>query len=290
MKTNNSILPLVSILMTAYNREAFIGEAIESVLSNSYQHFELIIVDDGSKDQTVPIARGYAEKDERIKVHVNPKNLGDYPNRNKAASYATGEFMMYVDSDDKLNVDTIENILHAIPDTGQLNFAMYWPFDKNTFSLTGPEALQKHFYEKQFLYMGPGGTFIRRSFFNKIGCYPVKYGPANDMYFNLKACCHASIHLFPFEFIYYRIHPGQEINNTYGYLYNNYNYLRDALAELTLPFSSQQIRWLVKKNKRRFTVNLLTYFLKTFNLKKTIQAWKKADFRFVFFLEAIFQK
>jgi len=101
---------LVSILMTAYNREEYIGEAIESVLKNAYQNFELIIVDDGSKDQTVAIANAYANNDSRIKVFVNEKNIGDYPNRNKAASHATGEFMMYVDSDDKLNSDTLHKI------------------------------------------------------------------------------------------------------------------------------------------------------------------------------------
>ncbi|MBS1974696.1 MAG: glycosyltransferase family 2 protein, partial [Bacteroidetes bacterium] len=94
--------PLVSILMTAYNREKYIAEAIESVLASTYAHFELIIVDDGSKDNTVAIARGYAEKDPRVRVFVNEKNLGDYPNRNKAAGYATGKYLKYVDADDAI--------------------------------------------------------------------------------------------------------------------------------------------------------------------------------------------
>lgn len=289
MKSNNSILPLVSILMTAYNREQFIAEAIESVLSNSYQDFELIIVDDGSKDQTVNIAKKYADTDTRIKVNINEKNLGDYPNRNKAASYASGVFMMYVDSDDKLNPDTINKILGSVADVNALNFAMYWPHSNDTFTLNGKDALDKHFNEKQFLYMGPGGTFIRRDFFYSIGCYPVKYGPANDMYFNLKACCYSGIHLFPFEFIYYRIHAGQEINNTYGYLYNNYNYMRDALLELPLPFEKSKINWFIKKNKRRFAVNLSLYFFKSFNIKKTLEAWNKTNFSIKYFLQAIFQ-
>ncbi len=283
-------MPLVSILMTAYNREQYIGEAIESVLSNSYQNFELIIVDDGSKDQTVNIAKSYADKDSRIKVFVNQKNLGDYPNRNKAASYASGEFMMYVDSDDKLNTDTINRILSSVADVTSLNFAMYWAHSNDTFILNGKDALDKHFNEQQFLYMGPGGTFIRRSFFNSIGCYPVKYGPANDMYFNLKACCNSDIHLFPFDFIYYRIHAGQEINNTYGYLYNNYNYMRDALIELPLPFEQPKIKWLVKKNKRRFVVNLSLYFLRSFNIKKTREAWNKAGFKMIFLFQGVFQR
>src|SRR5436853_5775843 len=97
--------PLVSVLMTAYNREQFIGEAIESVLSSTYKNFELIIVDDCSGDSTVSIAKDYGRKDSRIKVYVNEKNLGDYQNRNKAATYASGKYLKYADSDDKLFPD-----------------------------------------------------------------------------------------------------------------------------------------------------------------------------------------
>lgn len=281
MSLNSNIKnPLVSILMTAYNRQNYIAEAIESVLSSTYTKFELIIVDDGSKDRTVDIAREYEKTDSRIKVYVNEQNLGDYPNRNRAASYATGEYIIYVDSDDKLLPDTITHILADISIDSSFNFAMYWPHSEDTFKLSGNNALQLHFFEKQFLYIGPGGTFMRRSFFNSIGGYPEKYGPANDMYFNLKVCCYTSILLLPYEFIFYRRHDGQEINNSYNYIYNNYNYMRDALNELSLPFTNNQYSWFKKKNKRRFVVNLFNYFIKTLNFKKTAEAYVKANFSF----------
>lgn len=283
-----TLQPLVSILMTSYNREKYIAEAIESVLNSSYQNFELIIVDDGSKDRTVEIAQVYAKDDSRVKIYINEQNLGDYPNRNKAASYAKGEFMTYVDSDDKFLPDTIDKILYNDKLVGELNFAMYWPHSTETFILEGSAAIQKHFFDKQFLYMGPGGTFMRRSFFNSIGKYPEKYGPANDMYFNLKACCASAIHLFPFEFIFYRIHEGQEINNRYSYLYNSFNYMRDALLELNLGLSKQQTDFLTVKNKRRFIVNLVQYLFRTLNIRKTIQAWKNAEFSFADFLKGVF--
>jgi glycosyltransferase involved in cell wall biosynthesis len=69
--------PLVSVLMTSYNREKYIGEAIESVLESTYNNFELIIVDDCSTDNTVKIAKSFAEKDARVKVFCNDKNPGD---------------------------------------------------------------------------------------------------------------------------------------------------------------------------------------------------------------------
>ena len=83
--------------MTAYDREKYIGEAIESILFSSFSDFELIIVDDGSIDQTVSIARHYEAKDVRVKLFVNDKNQGQFANRNIAASYATGKYIKYVD-------------------------------------------------------------------------------------------------------------------------------------------------------------------------------------------------
>ena len=63
--------PLVSVLMTAYNRELLIAEAIDSVLASTYQNFELIISDDASSDNTFKIANEFAARDSRIKIWVN---------------------------------------------------------------------------------------------------------------------------------------------------------------------------------------------------------------------------
>ena len=82
------INPKISILTTVYNRDKYLAACIDSVLASSYQDWELIIVDDVSTDTSVAIAQRYEQKDARIKVYVNQTNLGDYPNRNKAASYA----------------------------------------------------------------------------------------------------------------------------------------------------------------------------------------------------------
>ncbi|MBK6479814.1 MAG: glycosyltransferase family 2 protein [Saprospiraceae bacterium] len=106
--------PLVSVLMTAYNREKFISEAIESVLTSTYLNFELIIVDDCSKDSTVEIAKSYEAQDKRIRVYNNEINQGDYPNRNTAAGYARGKYLKYVDSDDLIYPHGLEIFVTAM--------------------------------------------------------------------------------------------------------------------------------------------------------------------------------
>ncbi len=281
--------PLVSVLMTAYNREEFISEAIESVLSSSYPNFELIIVDDASKDNTVAIAKSYEEKDKRIKVYLNDKNLGDYPNRNKAITYAKGEFIMFVDSDDTIVEDGIDYCIKNLLRYPEAGLGMYYPFEaKETFILKSSEAIKSHFFVKQFLIIGPGGTILRKKFLEEINKYPIKYGPANDMYFNLKACSYTNILLLPTLFLNYRKHDGQEINNHYSYLINSYRYLRDALLELPLHLTQQEIKWLSKKNKRRFITNVSRYFIKTYNITKTYKAIKLADFSITDALTGIF--
>ena len=92
--------PIVSVLMTAYNRAPYIGSSIESVLAQTYGDFELIIVDDCSTDGTLDIARQYERLDARTRVVVNERNLGDYGNRNHAASFVRTPLFKYHDSDD----------------------------------------------------------------------------------------------------------------------------------------------------------------------------------------------
>jgi hypothetical protein len=128
------------------------------------------------------------------------------------------------------------------------------------------------------LGIGPGGTIIRKSFFDKIGGYPVIYGVPGDMYFNLKAVCFSPVVMLPFDIVYYRRHEGQEINNAYSYLVHNYTYLRDALNLLPLPIEDRKVEWLKKKNKRRFVVNVFRYFKKTKSLAKASAAMKEAEF------------
>jgi glycosyltransferase involved in cell wall biosynthesis len=281
--------PLVSILMTVYNRERFIAEAIESVLASSYTHFELIIVDDMSIDRSVEIAGSYAAKDGRIRVHKNANNLGDYGNRNNAARLAKGEFMMYVDSDDLILPGGIADCVRAMLNFPDCGFGMFWNQSQEpTFVMTPEQSIRRHFFDSPFLKMGPGGTILRTSFFRAIGGYPEKYGPANDMYFNLKAACAGPTLFLPFDFMFYRLHEGQQINNTYGYMVNGYRYMKDALTELPLPLDAKEIEWIGNKNKRRFVTNITTYFFKSFDFPKTKHAVRQTGFGLHDMLKGLF--
>lgn len=99
---------LVSIIMPAYNAEKTIEQAVNSVLAQTYPHFELIIIDDCSGDRTRAIALDYAAADHRIRVITNDQNQGVSLTRHKGVQDATGEWLAFLDSDDAWTADKLE--------------------------------------------------------------------------------------------------------------------------------------------------------------------------------------
>jgi glycosyltransferase involved in cell wall biosynthesis len=282
--------PLVSVLMTCFNREKFIGEAIESVQASGYPNFELLIVDDASVDRTASIAHAYAQKDKRIRIFINSFNLGDYPNRNKAAGLANGKYIVYTDSDDAMFAGSLLKWVDGM----EKHKAQFGIFVSGCFTeptqLPAAASIRYHFFHKPLLMYGPGATITTKDYFRTIGGFPEKYGPANDMYFNLKAASQTSTVYFPFPVCNYRLHEGQEINNHYGYLINSYCYQRDALDELGLHLTEEEIRFLSAVNKRRFVTNCMNFLLASKDIRKTFNAVRKAKFSLLDFSQTLYIK
>lgn len=96
-KNNN---PLISVIIPVYNGESFVGEAIESILNQTYSNFELIIVNDLSTDKTSEILEFYRKRDKRIKIIQNNRQLFLSGSLNKALKQVTGKYIARMDSDD----------------------------------------------------------------------------------------------------------------------------------------------------------------------------------------------
>jgi glycosyltransferase involved in cell wall biosynthesis len=256
-------------------------------LASTYPNFELIVVDDFSNDSTVDIVSDFANKDPRIKLFINEKNLGDYPNRNFASSMANGDYLVNVDSDDLMFIDSLVKWISLMQEN-DASFGIFCNIQNKQPVLLKPSVIiPLHFFDSPKLSYGPIATIIKRSYFGMIGGFPEKYGPANDMYYNLKAASQTNTLLFPFPLVNYRLHAGQELNNKYSYLFNNYLYLKDALVELDLGLNAKEILYLSHKNKRRFVVNILSYLTKTGRVKKAIYALHKSGFTFKDLADAI---
>jgi len=103
--------PLVSILIPAYNAERWIAETIQSALAQTWPRTEIIVVDDGSRDQTLSIARQFASKNVSV---VTQDNQGGSAARNRAFTICQGEFIQWLDADDLLSPDKIAQQMQAV--------------------------------------------------------------------------------------------------------------------------------------------------------------------------------
>lgn len=170
--------PAISILTTVYNREKYLAECIESVQNGHFQDYEHIIVDDGSNDDSMAIAQAYAAEDSRIRVYQNETNLGDYPNRNKAASFATGKYIKYLDADDmhgRFMVDMLIDAMEMYPEAGFALFD-YGP-NKPLFPilLQPAEAYDAHYSGKHpVFHRSPINAIIKKDVFDAIGGFSGK--------------------------------------------------------------------------------------------------------------------
>jgi len=117
MDLHQSNAPKVSIIMPAYNAEKTIYESINSVLTQTYQHWELIIVDDASKDKTAEIIVGFAKNDNRIRFFTNDNNQGVATTRNTGIKQATGKYLAFLDSDDLWRNDKLAKQTHLMEET-----------------------------------------------------------------------------------------------------------------------------------------------------------------------------
>jgi len=107
----------VSIIIPVYDTEKYLAECLDSVLRQSHRALEIIIINDGSPDNSKQIINEYAKKDKRI-IAINQKNTGVSKARNRGIAMASGEYVVFVDSDDVIHEDFIKNLLSDVVDYG----------------------------------------------------------------------------------------------------------------------------------------------------------------------------
>ncbi len=108
--------PKVSVLLPAYNAERFVDEAIQSVTRQTFGDWEVVAVDDASKDCTRQRLLDWAQRDARIRVHHNEQNLGMTGNWNRCLKHATGELVIKLDADDAFRPRTLELLAESLAD------------------------------------------------------------------------------------------------------------------------------------------------------------------------------
>ena len=274
--------PLVSILMTAYNREQFIAEAIESVLASTYSNLELIIVDDCSADSTLSIAESYQSKDNRIQVFVNKENIGDYPNRNKAASYAKGKYLKYVDSDDLITADGLERMVDTMEEFPAAAFGIsQFVLEAQTIYpqlLLPAEAFKQHYSGHEIFTYGPIGAIIRKDIFDKVnGFNKERYISDTDLWLKLSTA-YPVVKMTP-GLVIWRQHPLQEYkygNDNFSYLGLTYPMDMKYLSSNNCPLDKEEVKKIKTRLQWKHARDILSLAFKN----------KKLPLAYHFFMES----
>lgn len=160
-------MPLISVIIPTYNRRNSISVAIESVLNQSFADWELVIVDDGSEDNTC-----YEVKPFLINPNIQyvfQKNLGVCSARNRGANHASGEWVLFLDSDDGLLSGALESFKIAIESSSIV------PVWKSGFQIRNGEKVTIDLPEKnQFHPFIPGSFILKKALFDRVGGYDEK--------------------------------------------------------------------------------------------------------------------
>lgn len=205
-------MPTVSVLMTAYNRADYIAGAMGSVLASDFEDLELIVVDDGSSDDTFAVAQAIAEQDARVRVYRNAENLGDYPNRRHAATLARGKYLKYVDSDDMIypwGLGAFVRCMEQHPEAG-FGLSARSEFDQPHPVAFAPHATyREEFFGREFFGRAPGSSIIVRKAYEAVGGFSARRHVGDmELWFRLGA--HFPMVSLPPALVWDRIHDGQE--------------------------------------------------------------------------------
>lgn len=209
--------PLFSVLIPAYNREAYIGEAIASILAQKGADFELIVIDDGSIDRTVEVVKGF--KDSRLRLFCE-SHAGGAAARNKGISEAIGKFVITVGSDDFMAPEALAQLAKSIRACPEADI---FYGDLGIFSESEPGKIHYTQYPDYFnspllpkLIQGnclpDGGTAVRRKLYVEHGLYDVSFVRCHDYQMWTRLVATAKVKKVEFVTYYWRLH-GTNLSN-----------------------------------------------------------------------------
>lgn len=267
MAINTRSGPLVSVIITSFNRELYIAESIQCVLASSFKEYEIIIVDDCSTDKTQSIISDFVCKYPNIRYYKNLSNLGEYENRNLAASYARGKYIKYLDSDDIMSEDCLEVMVSRMEKNPEAAIGLISYFDETLDLFDGtlmPNELYHNFYFiGNLINCGPSSTIIRKDIFEMIGQFNlVPY--LSDVDFIFRVCSKYPAIILSKSLISWRRHPNQE----YAYGLSNgfyetraFSYFKFYLEQESNPMGSLNTKFAMRNLKNRYARNILKKFL-----------------------------
>lgn len=251
----NSLEPFLSIIVPIYNAEKYLRESIESILHQNYKDFEVILVNDGSKDSSLKICKEFECMDTRVRV-ISQENRGSIAARKKGISIAKGSYIGFVDSDDWIHPSMYEQLCQmAIEYDADMVLCDYITFYKNI-KINTTQGLSEGFYDKERmrkeLYPTMLCDSINNSFYKVIPAYWNKIFKKEVINFYLSQldervklgedmiCVYPSllkaksIYYLKNQYLYYYRQRNNSMSREYNSQYlNNFSIIVDDLKEYT---------------------------------------------------------
>jgi glycosyltransferase involved in cell wall biosynthesis len=270
IKTGKSLL--VSLAIPTYNYGQYISEAIESVLSQTYQNIEIIIVDDGSTDNTREVVRKYP-----MVKYIYQKHAGILRSMNRVAMISKGEYFMGIGADDKLHPNYVERCVNEINKDNHIAFV--WTA-RQEFGQSNKVRMPRILHHRFSIFNGTGGqlgaALWRRKVFLEVGGEDETLPALEDLDLAIRICRKGWKGKPIFEPLYfYRIHRHQlsarvRKENLYSYLYSKYPLMK------LYRFLSDKFDFLVicLKHPKALLIRLWNKFVcRLFNYRKMVDPY-----------------
>lgn len=275
--------PKVSVIIPTYNRSHFIKDAVESVFNQTYSNFELIVIDDGSTDNTKEVLAEYGDKLQ----YVYQNNQGRSAARNLGISFAKGEYIAFLDSDDVWFADKLERqvpVLESAPENVVLVHGYKCIVDKNLQPILGWELKLRNLYalaergeETYENYLHSNCIFtstilVRKSIIRQIGGYDTSLTSIEDLDFYLRLLLLNYNFVFISEppLIKYRCH--EHNTNTQS---SNHSYLQVYEKHLNECLKLNTISRIVQAKNLLYQALAKTHY-RLGNYRQSRSYWQKA--------------
>lgn len=212
----SSDTPLISVLMTVYNREGLLAESVESILNQSYPNWELIIIDDASTDRTRSIIEGYLEREPRVRALFLEHNIGPYPALNRALEVARGDYVAINDSDDLSHPDRLRETLHFLqshPEMAMVGSSVYLidesgkRFARRNYPQSADAVRRSILHSCPFLH---SSTLMRTEVLKELGGYDESFRNSADVDLWIRLTRRYQACNLPFPYASYRVSLQQE--------------------------------------------------------------------------------
>ena len=209
-------MPTVSVIMASYNHEKYVGQAVQSVLDQTYQDFELVITDDGSSDNTADEIAKF--NDPRIRLFRFPENRGQFVATNNCLRNACGKYVAVLNSDDVFLPSKLERQIRFLDEHAEVGavFSLVRIIDEQGRILRGKktflsENMSRFEWLNRFFYKGNRlchpSVMVRRQCHEVIGGYDERYAQLADYDLWIRLCMRYELHITPDELVAFRLLP-----------------------------------------------------------------------------------